>query len=234
MMRILITGANRGIGLEMVGQSLRNGDRVVATCRRPERAEFLGRLRKEFPESLYMIPLDLLHDNDYDGLAEEVSRFLGGLDLLVNNAGVFPPNRIGSVTGDQMREAFQVNAVAPVLLTRALRPLLRRGERPLVVNISSLLGSIATGAGTGRWADYAYGPSKAALNRITRQLSLDLKPDGVIVIAQYPGWVRTDMGGKDASLSVERSVQRMLFLFSQLKPADSGRIIELDGSDAPE
>jgi len=233
MKEILITGANRGLGLEFVRQYLQHGERVFAVCRTPDRARSLWRLQEAFPDHLLLFRLDLEHPDRIPALVEELGHHTGKLDILINNAGIYPENRIHSFTLEQIQSSFLVNATTPALLTRALCDLLKRGERPLVVNISSLLGSISEGAGTGRWADYAYGPSKAALNRMTRQFALDLRPLGITVIAQNPGWVRTDMGGPDAPLAVEQAVLTLRELFAALELGDSGRILEPDGTDAP-
>jgi NAD(P)-dependent dehydrogenase (short-subunit alcohol dehydrogenase family) len=102
-----------------------------------------------------------------------------------------------------------------------------------VANISSLLGSVSSGAGLGHWDDYAYGPSKAALNRAIRQLAIDYKGEGITVIAQNPGWVKTDMGGIEAPLNPAEAVATMRELFHRITIEDSGRVIEPNGNNAP-
>jgi NAD(P)-dependent dehydrogenase (short-subunit alcohol dehydrogenase family) len=232
MKHVLITGANRGIGLEFARQYLEEGDLVVATCRNPEGAKELKKLRELAPHQLIVHLLDVAREEEITVSAATISQELEWLDLLINNAGVFPENRIDSAKTEDLLEAFHINSVAPFLVSRAFTGLLSEAESPLIVNISSLLGSVSVGAGIEGWEDYAYGPSKAALNRITRQLAFDLKPHGIAVIAQNPGWVRTDMGGLHAPLSAEEAVCSMRALFSQLTIADSGRIVDSDGKDA--
>jgi len=233
MRNILITGSNRGLGLEFARQYLSEGYRVIGTCRKPQDASELDRLSYRYPGNLYVLPLDVDNHQRILQLPSEVSGLTDRLDLLINNAGVFPPNRFDSVTADQIVHAFRVNCVSPFLIIRAFRRLLKRSDRPLVVNISSLLASISTGAGLGSWADYAYGPSKAALNRMVRQLAIDLRPDGITVVAQNPGWVQTDMGGPEAPLSPPEAVAILRRLFDRLTMQDTGRVLEPNGSDAP-
>jgi NAD(P)-dependent dehydrogenase (short-subunit alcohol dehydrogenase family) len=233
MKTILVTGSNRGLGLEFVRQFSRNGDCVVATCRQPDQATALHAIQQDNPETVHVLRLDVADPRQIGELSARLGTITDIIDLLINNAGVFPPNSLASVSPDEMEQAFQINAVAPFLLTRELVPFLEKSNPALVANISSLLGSVDSGAGPGRWAEYAYGPSKAALNRIVRQLALDLKPRGIIVIAQYPGWVRTDMGGSEAPLSPSESVSKMRRSFAELTLSDTGRILEVDGKDAP-
>jgi len=233
MRNILITGSNRGLGLEFARQYLSEGYRVIGTCRKPQDASELDRLSYRYPGNLHVLPLDVDNHQRILQLPSEVSGLTDRLDLLINNAGVFPPNRFDSVTADQIVHAFRVNCVSPFLIIRAFRRLLKRSDRPLVVNISSLLASISTGAGLGSWADYAYGPSKAALNRMVRQLAIDLRPDGITVVAQNPGWVQTDMGGPEAPLSPPEAVAILRRLFDRLTMQDTGRVLEPNGSDAP-
>lgn len=233
MKEVLVSGGNRGIGLGFVKEYLRRGASVAATCRSPAEAKRLKELKDAYPSSLWIVQLDVVNAGEVASLPERLGSRADHLDLLINNAGVYPPNKFDTVTEDQMIEAYRVNTIAPLLISRTLAPLLKKAPHPLIVCISSLLGSVAEGAGAGRWAEYAYGTSKAGLNRVVRQLAIDLKPLGVTVTSQYPGWVRTEMGGDDAALSVEESVAAMAKVFDRLTPRDSGRVIDLDGTDAP-
>lgn len=233
MKRILVTGANRGLGLELFRQYAANGDFVIGTCRDHTAAKELGEIQSDAPERLHILRFEAADVQDCDRLSQQVAELCPNLDLLINNAGVFPKNDINTVSAEDMLTAFRVNSLAPLLLTRGLVPLLSRSEAPVVVNISSLLGSVSVGSSNEGWPEYAYGSSKAALNRITRQLAKDLKKEGITVIAQNPGWVRTDMGGRNAALSVQQSISAMRQVFEALTLADSGRIVDLDGSDAP-
>jgi NAD(P)-dependent dehydrogenase (short-subunit alcohol dehydrogenase family) len=233
MKRIIVTGSNRGIGLEFVRQYLGDGNLVFATCRNPDQSKELNQLSEMNRDQLMVFPLEVVDSRQLNELHSRISSHTDGIDLLINNAGVFPANQIDTATSDQMIEAFQINTIAPFLITRKFRDLLRHGQAPLVVNVSSLLGSVSTGAGLGHWADYAYGPSKAALNRAVRQLAIDLKTDGITVIAQNPGWVKTDMGGSNAPLTAAEAVRTLRNLFPKLTLKDSGRVLEPNGTDAP-
>lgn len=233
MKRILVTGTNRGLGLELFRQYAINGDFVIGTCRDQAAAVELRELQSLAPERLHILPFEASNPQECTRLAEQVAQITPSLDLLINNSGVFPRNDFHSVSAEEMVLAFRVNCLAPFLLTRGLAPLLSRSEAPVVVNISSLLGSVSLGATNEGWPEYAYGSSKAALNRVTRQLAKDLRKEGITVVAQNPGWVRTDMGGRNAPLSVQQSISAMRQVFQGLTLADSGRIVDLDGSDAP-
>jgi NAD(P)-dependent dehydrogenase (short-subunit alcohol dehydrogenase family) len=233
MKYILVTGSNRGIGLEFVRQYLRIGCTVIATCRKPDESSELQDLLKDHSNRFVLKRLEVTNQREIDQLPSEIAGEVDRIDLMINNAGIFPSNRFDTVTEDQMVDTFRVNCVAPLMLTRSFRGLLKKGHRPLVVNISSMLGSVSSGAGLGHWKDYAYGTSKAALNRVVRQLALELKDDGIIVVAQNPGWVRTDMGGDEAPLSPSEAVADMRELFGKLSIEDSGRFIEPDNRNAP-
>lgn len=228
---VLVTGANRGLGLGFTRHYLAGGATVFAGCRKPDQAEELQKVRESAPDRCHVLQLDVTDQSELAEAAREVEAKTDRLDLLLNNAGVFPKNRFETVTEADLVEAFRINSIAPLLVSRQFLPLLRKGSKPLIVVISSLLGSVQLGATTGRWREYAYSSSKAAVNRIIRQMQLDLAPHNVTIIGQYPGWVRTAMGGEGANLSVEDSVRRMAAGFEKLTLTDSGRIVDLDGTD---
>lgn len=162
---------------------------------------------------------------------------LGGLlsgetvDVLVNNAGVMGGSRqsVADMDYGGWRDAFEVNTIAPFRVTIALRAHLQRLARPRVVTISSQMGSLARVTS----GSYAYRSSKAAVNKVMQGLSLDLAGDGIIVCCVHPGWVRTDMGGAAAELSVAQSAGGLFTLIDRLTPADSGRFFTWDGSEHP-
>ncbi len=238
MRTVLVTGTSRGIGLEYVRQLLARGDRVVATARRPSDA--LLRLHAEAPPGRCLLhTLDVSDDTQIRDLRDRLGAELPALDLLVNNAGIYSmrhaswnPSTTGfdALAADDLIGVFTVNTVGPLMMARRFVDLLERGTRPAVVNLSSLLGSV--GAKTSG-ADYAYCASKAALNIATRALAVDLAPRGIIALAMTPGWVRTDMGGAGAALSVEESVRGQLGVIDRLTPRDAGRFVDQDGVDQP-
>lgn len=231
MQRILITGANRGIGLGLAQAYLARGDRVIAACRHPDRADGLNALPGN--ERLDLVALDVTDEAAVADLPNRLPSDLDALDLLINNAGLGGAGSLDALTGEEMVEIYRVNVPGPVLVTRALRPLLARGNNPRVVNISSRMGSCTLRTAASPMRNYGYAASKAALNMVSRQLALDLHDDGIAVVAQSPGWVRTDMGGPDAHLSVEESIGALLPLFDGFGMADSGRFVGEEGDDVP-
>ena len=226
--RCLVTGANRGLGLEMVRQLLARGDRVIATCRHPGKATALNPLTGEHPGRLHVLPLDVGDPKSIAELARELALLGDGdrpLDLLVNNAGVLHSGeRFGTVSAANLDDSFGTNARAPFLLTQVLAPALADGAT--VANISSQLGSIAavTGFGTP-----SYAISKAAQNMATALLAQALAERGITVVALHPGWVQTDMGGAGAQVTPAQSVAGLLAVIDGVTPADSGRFLDYTG-----
>lgn len=225
MKRILVTGANRGLGLEFVRQLLTRGDRVIATCRHPGRATELNRLAGEHPNRLHLLPLDLDQSRSRAELAREVPLVFERFDWLINNAGMLPPGeRFGELQEDALQASFRTNAVGPLLLTQALAPLLEDGG--LVLNLSSRMGSMAE---THEFRSPSYGMGKAALNMATVQLAHALGERKIRVIALTPGWVRTDMGGATAALAPADSVAGMLAVADASLMPDSGSFRDWQG-----
>jgi NAD(P)-dependent dehydrogenase (short-subunit alcohol dehydrogenase family) len=227
----LVTGANRGLGLEFVRQLLARGERVVATCRQPGRASALNALAGEHPGRLRVLPLDVAEPRTHVELVAEWPLLAEEGDepprigLLVNNAGVLHPGeRFGGIGLDNLLHSFRTNAAGPLLVTQALASLLADGAR--VVNMSSRLGSVAE---TARFGTPSYAISKAALNMATAQLTHALADRGIVVVAVSPGWVRTDMGGDKAEVTPENSVAGMLRQVDQLDIQDSGRFLDSQG-----
>ncbi len=232
---VLVTGASRGVGRAVAEASLRRGDRVVATGRRSSDLEPLAALGDLVPRVL-----DVGDEAAIMELGLALQKELDHLDTIFNCAGVYSlqskrwDNRrtsLETVTDEELVHVFRINAVAPMLLTRVLRPLLAAspsGGR--VVNLTSLLGSVSVKDTPG---DYAYCASKAALNIMTRGLAAELAGDGIICVAVTPGWVRTEMGGAGASLAPEESASRLLATTDSLTRADSGRLIDEHGGDLP-
>ena len=233
----LVTGANRGLGLELTRQLLAAGGRVVAACRHPGKATALNTLAGEHPGRLHVLPLDVAEPKTHAELARELPLVLGGhdddqpegLDLLVNNAGVLHSGeRFGSLSAANLDDSFRTNAAGPLLLTQALAPRLADGAK--VVNLSSSLGSIAS---TARFGTPSYNISKAAQNMVTALLARALAERGIVVVAFNPGWVRTDMGGKDAELEPAQAVAALLRVAEGLGPDDSGRFLDGEGRPLP-
>jgi NAD(P)-dependent dehydrogenase (short-subunit alcohol dehydrogenase family) len=224
-MQALVSGANRGLGLEMTRQLLARGDRVAAACRHPGRALDLTRLAGEHPGRLHVLPLDLTDARSIADLARQIAALDLDIDLLVNNAGMLVEGeRFGAIEGKSLRESFAVNAEGAFLLTQALNAQLADGAK--IVNLSSTLGSISR---TDSLYSPSYAISKAALNMATRLLAIALRERGIIVISLSPGWVRTDMGGAGAPLQPDASIASMLRVIDHLQASDSGRFLTQNG-----
>jgi len=231
MRRVIVTGANRGLGLEFVRQLIARGDCVIAACRDPQRAEALQALVHMQPDRLHVRTLDVADPESIAAFAENVALTFDGLDLLVNNAGKnVRGERFGEVAGDALDSCFQTNAVAPFLLAQAFAPLLHKGDAPVVANLSSRLGSIAL---TKDFYTPSYAISKAALNMATVLLAQALKGDGVRVIALTPGWVKTDMGGDAAPVLPAASVSGMLAVIDATTMQGSGAFADYLGEPVP-
>ncbi len=230
-MRILITGANRGIGLEFTRQYLARGERLFATCRNPQDATDLLVLSEQQPDRLTVLPLDVTDQPSIDLAHRQVQRQTDGLDVLINNAGIYVEGeRPGRIDREAFRLTLEVNTIGPLMVTQAFLDLLEAGHQPRVVHLSSRMGSIGKKKGGG---DYSYSASKAALNMLARLLALDLRSKGIIVVALHPGWVKTDMGGPGATLDVSEAVQSMIDVIDGLTAADSGRFLQWDGGELP-
>jgi NAD(P)-dependent dehydrogenase (short-subunit alcohol dehydrogenase family) len=206
---ILITGASRGIGLALTAQLVKDGHHVLATARRSAKATELAKLLVGHEALLQILELDVTSDKSAAAAAARAASLVGGLDILVNNAALFPEEgdeSIFDIKLEHFREAFETNVIGVVRVTRAFVPLLEKGVNPRIVNISSGAGSVAAKEDNGY---YAYAASKAALNMVTRGMAAEFRPRGITVVAMTPGWVQTEMGGPNAPL----------------KPADSARAI---------
>lgn len=231
MQRVLVTGANRGIGLEFARQLLNRGARVIAACRDPGKALKLTALAAAHPGHLTVLPLDLTKERSIAELARQAAAATDALDLLINNAGMLVAGeRYGELVARTINDTFDVNVVGPLLLSQALTPLLARGESAKIVNLSSDLGSLAR---TTSFYTPSYAISKAALNMVTRLLAAELAPAGISVISVSPGWVKTDMGGTQAPVTPAASVIGLLSIISGLQRRDSGRFFDHAGAALP-
>jgi len=228
MAKYLITGTNRGIGLELVEQALAQGHEVIATCREPESAEGLKALKSK--GSLRVLPLDL---GDSASRASLVEALQGqAVDVLINNAGVYGPRDavLGSLGESDWAEVMLIDVIAPVLLTQSLLPNLRMGTERRLAFLSSKMGSIAD---NGSGGSYIYRSAKTALNQAVKCLSIDLQPEQFIVLSLHPGWVLTDMGGPAALIDTETSVHGLLQIIQEARPVDNGSFIAYDGKRIP-
>ncbi|MCG5512147.1 SDR family oxidoreductase [Ectothiorhodospira shaposhnikovii] len=226
---VVITGANRGIGLMFAQQYAEAGARVLAACRHPEQARELSRLAAKTRGRVSVHPLDVTNPAQIQALAGILTDT--PVDILINNAGSYgPASAFGDTDVEGWLETFRINTVAPLKIMEALVEPVASGRRRLMVNISSKMGSMAD---NGSGGSYIYRSTKAALNAITVSAARDLGARGITVVALHPGWVRTDMGGPDAEITTEQSVTAMRQTISHLTLVDSGRFIDIDGSDIP-
>lgn len=231
MQRCLVTGANRGLGLAFVTALLERGARVLACCRDPAQAQVLTALVAAHGERLAIHALDVADPAAIDTLPRAAAAHLQRVDLLVNNAGVLVSGeRFGNVKAESLAESFAVNATAPLLITQALAPLLALGNKPRVLCITSQLGSIAQAGG---FRTISYAMSKAALNMAVKRLAAELTPRGIVVLAAHPGWLKTEMGGKGATLSATDSAHALLRLIEFARIEDAGKFLAYDGAELP-
>ena len=233
----LVTGANRGIGLEFTRQLLARGERVLAACRHPGKATALNALAGEHPGRLHLLPLDVAEAKSRAALVHELPLVLGGdgdeepgrLDLLVNNAGVLHSGeRFGHVEQAILEDSLRTNAVGPFLLAQALAPLLADGAR--VANLSTVMASIA---GRTEFRSPSYCASKAAQNMLTVQLAQALAARRIVVLALHPGWVMTEMGGEHATVATTDAVAGLLQVMDGATPAQSGNFLDWRGQSLP-
>ena len=206
------------------------GWRILAGARHPAAAHALqAEARNAGPGSIEIIPLDVRSDESVEAAAEEAAGKVRSLDVLVNNAGVFPEEGnepLEHLPLECFEEAFAVNVVGVARVTRIFLPLLTRAAHPRVLNISSLAGSISEKEDS-RY--YCYSSSKAALNMLTRAMAAELRPRGITVVAVTPGWVKTEMGGPNAPLTVGESARSLAATIDRITHHDAGHFLDRDG-----
>lgn len=227
---ILITGANRGLGLEFCRQYVTKGWTVLACCRNPEQAQALKELQTKFFDLIQIHSLDL---NDFQSI-ENLARTLSSvsIDVLLSNAGLYGSdrNRLGDIDYENWGMVLKVNALAALKLAECFLPHVSVSDQKKMVFVSSKMGSLADNT-SGKC--YIYRSSKSALNAIVKSLSYDLKPHSVSVMLLHPGWVKTDMGGPNALIDVSESVSKSQTLIEDLSLQKTGQYIEYNGKKIP-
>ena len=223
-MRIaLVTGANRGLGLEFVRQLLARGDRVLAACRQPGKASALNALAGDHPGRLNVLPLDVASELSRNAFVHELALVLdenARIGLLVNNAGVLHAGeRWGQVRDAVLEDSLRINAIGPFLLTQALAP--RLADNGKVAFVSSIMGSIGTRT---EFRAPSYCASKATLDMLAVQAAHALAPHGIAVAVLHPGWAQTDMGGANAEVAPEAAVAGLL---RQIDASDTSQPLRL-------
>lgn len=220
--KVVITGAGRGLGAVLADLGTNAGHDVQAAMRSPKKASDLQ--------------LDVDSEESIAAFVETLTNRLDQVDVLINNAGVdarafgADPDKRGpfDVSGDDLLATMRTNVVGPMLLTRAMLPLLRAAGDAKIINVSSQLGSMVVGGSVGE--DVAYGSSKAALNLLTVRTAHLLAPDGITTIALHPGWLRTDMGGESAPLGSDETGQRIWEVINSLTPDQNGSFLTFEGT----
>lgn len=225
----LVTGVNRGLGLEFIKQYSQAGWQVIGTCRDLGSAVEASGLA-DVASNIELYPLEMTSAEAIADFAETLKD--RPVDHLVLNAGVMAEKAqvLGELEQEDFMHAMSVNTVSPALMIQAFRPHVRASEKKLIVGMSSILGSIAGNSDGGL---YSYRASKAALNAVVKSAASDLAGDGITVIAMHPGWVQTDMGGEGATITTGVSISGMLKVFDGLSAEDSGRFLTYDGSELP-
>ena len=223
MSTVCITGASRGIGRQLANLYLERGDTVYASARK---LDDLDALVAAHGARIIPVPLDVTDGEGVDALAHVVD---GPLDLLINNAGVIGPMGENALTMDfpAFARTLQINTLAPLRIVHALLPALRRADGARIVTVSSQMGMMAY-----QKSDrIAYRASKAAVNKVMQGLATDLAPEGIAVMVVHPGWVRTDMGGQGADISVEESARGLVQVIGELSLATTGSFKAWDGQN---
>ena len=230
MPTVLITGANRGIGLEFARQYATDGWDVFASCRNPKAAKELANLARSSGDKVTVLAMDVTDGESVRSAARQFGN--GAIDLLVNNAGIsgLSGQRTGHIDYENWARVLDVNSMGPMRVTEAFVDHIARSERRLIVTITSGMGSITDNTSGG---SIAYRTSKAAVNMAVRSVAAELAPRGITCVVVNPGWVKTRMGGAGAPLPVEDSVAAMRRLFDRLRPSDSGRFFNYDGGEHP-
>ncbi len=225
---ILITGANRGLGLEFARQYCREGAHVIATIRqRHDMAELAG-LAKEHNIDIHC--LDLQDKQQITSFTEQLSG--KAIDIFINNAGYYGPKglKLGEIDEQEWQRVFYINSIAPLLLAQALTSNIKLGSDKKMIFISSKMASISDNQSGG---SYLYRSSKVALNSVVKSLAIDLNVDDIKTLSIHPGWVKTRMGGPNALISSAESVEKMRKVIANLTNAQSGQFINFDGSAIP-
>ncbi|WP_229008827.1 SDR family oxidoreductase [Methylophilus sp. Leaf408] len=224
---VLITGANRGIGLEYVRQYAQEGKTVYATVRDMAQAVELQSLAANYAR-IHLLALDIADISAIQALARELSDV--SIDILISNAGAYPPSRFGKTDPQTWLQTFQINTLTTYYLAEAFLPHLQRSDQAKLIAMTSKMGSMTDNSSGG---EYIYRSTKTALNMVVKSLSLDLQPFNIIVAALHPGWVRTDMGGPNGLIDTKTSVAGLRKVIAGLDRAQSGEFIAYDGKLVP-
>ncbi|UTW44337.1 SDR family oxidoreductase [bacterium SCSIO 12696] len=228
MKTLLITGCNRGIGLELTRQYVQSGWRVHGCCRKP--SPDLQQLQEEYSQQLVVHTLEVDSERSIAALAEAIGS--EPIDLLLNNAGVYggDGNRLGSLDVDEWLQVVRINTIAPLLMAQTFLDNVAASKGKTIAAVSSKVGSIEDNQ---RGSTYMYRSSKTALNQAMKSLSIDTAELGIKAVVLHPGWVQTDMGGPNALITTEQSATGLKKVLDELTPEQSGHFINYDGTEIP-
>ena len=221
--QVLITGANRGIGLELARQYAEAGWKVIACCRDLKQAADLQELADTYPD-IKAYPLDVADFAAIEALAENLKGVK--IDVLINNAGVYPHSDLNHADPEQWLHAFKVNSMAPFKMAAAFTPHIAASRLKKLVTLSSKMGSLDDNTSGG---SYIYRTSKVAANMVMKSLAIDLQAFGISVAVLHPGWVQTEMGGPGALIDTRASVSGLRKVIEHLNLDNTGRFIAYDG-----
>ena len=225
--QVLITGANRGLGLEFTQQYAADGWNVIACCRHPQSALDLQALAATH-SYVKIYTLDVADFAQIDALAMQLRD--ESIDVLINNAGVYPASSFGDTNYDDWAAAFKVNSMAPLKMAEAFVQHITRSQLKKIATITSKMGSLDDNTSG---ESYSYRSSKTAVNMVMKSLSIDLKPYGISVVTLHPGWVQTDMGGGNALINAQTSVTGLRKVIENLSLSTTGQFIAYDGKAIP-
>ncbi len=223
--QVLITGANRGLGLEFAKQYAADGWGVLACCRQPQSASALQSIASTHA-NVQIFALDVANFAQIDALALQLKD--QSIDVLINNAGVYPPSSFGDTNYDEWAKAFKVNSMAALKMAEAFVQHLTRSQLKKIATLTSKMGSIDDNTSG---ESYSYRASKTAVNMVMKSLSIDLKPYGISVVTLHPGWVQTDMGGINALINAHTSVTGLRNVIEHLNLSNTGKFIAYDGKE---
>ena len=239
---VLVTGSNRGIGLELVKQLASKTQHLFATCRNPTKALELQEI-DDTHSNVKLIELDVKREDMIVSAVASIAETVGenGLNCIINNAGSVVHENLETMNIDSLKYIYAINAIGPALIVQKCLPLLRKAsslqtdkrmsiQRASILNISSIVGLLQDSS-AGR--NYSYRMSKAALNILTKNLSLELKRDRILAVSMHPGWVQTDMGGPNALIDTTTCVEGILKVASELTARDTGLFFAYNGQKIP-
>lgn len=223
--QVLITGANRGIGLEFTQQYAQDGWNVLACCRDPQHASALQALARTHA-NIRILHLDVIDFAQIDALALQLKN--EKIDVLINNAGIYPESSLGDADTEDWLEAFKINSIAPLKIATAFATHVANSELKKIATLSSKMGSMSDNTSGG---SYIYRSTKTAVNMVMKNLSIDLQPADIAVVTLHPGWVFTDMGGSNALIDTQTSVVGLRKVIANLNMNNTGKFIAYDGKE---